>query len=317
MIRNPVVIIGAPRSGTSLLQKVLRGFPGFWSMPSESDMIWDQYCHPRLRNWESERMSGADLTEAMRLELHRQFERYTYPSAVWKPFEDAGVIWSFERSKVVRWAMRHAYRQFCRLKDSLPFTGKERRIIEKTASNCFRLGFVNAVFPDARFIYVTRDGRNNVNSLINAWQHPTRFFTYDVPVELRIRGYEHARWKFVLPPGWRDYVEASLEEVCAFQWRACHESVLSEIAKPEYQGRVLRIKLEELVARPIEVLSEVCDFMQVSDRSHAESVGAHLPVINSLDNDPSANKWRGHNADRIARIVPQIAPVMDRLGYRM
>ena len=43
MIVNPVLIIGAPRSGTSMLQKVLRNHPAFWSLPSEGDMIWDQF----------------------------------------------------------------------------------------------------------------------------------------------------------------------------------------------------------------------------------------------------------------------------------
>jgi hypothetical protein len=118
-------------------------------------------------------------------------------------------------------------------------------LLEKTASNCFRLGYVTGVFPDAKIIYPVRDGRNTVNSMINAWRHPERFFTYDVPMELHIEGYVHGRWKFVLPPGWRDYTRRSLAEVCAFQWRSCHEFMLAETAKEQYRDRVLRIRLEE------------------------------------------------------------------------
>lgn len=317
MIRKPVLIIGAPRSGTSLLQKVLRNYPGFWSLPSESDMIWDQYCHPELRNWDSESMSEADLTPEVRDRLLRAFEKYMCPAGFWRPFEKANVIWTTRRSPVVRRALRVAFRYAVPLMRMALGNSSGRRFVEKTASNCFRLGFVNAVFPDAKIVYPIRDGRNNVNSLINGWLHPTRFFTYDVPETLHIAHYPHGRWNFVLPPEWRQHVNLPLAEVCAFQWRACHEAMCAETAKPDYEGRVLRVKLEELVADPERVLRQLADFIEVPYNDYFRSISSDLPVVNSPDNDTSQDKWRGPHRAMIEGILPSIAPMMQQLGYEV
>ena len=173
------------------------------------------------------------------------------------------------------------------------------------------------MFPDAKIIYPVRDGRNNVNSLINAWLHPSRFFTYDVPEVLNIKGYPHGKWKFVLPPGWRQYINRSLADVCAFQWRACHEAMLAEIAKPKYDGRVLRVKLEQLVADPARFLARLAEFIEVPYDECFRSATLKLPVVNSPDNDTSREKWRYQNREMIEQILPSITPIMDQLGYEV
>jgi hypothetical protein len=315
MIGNPVLIIGAPRSGTSLLQKLLRGHPAFVSLPSESDMIWDRYCHPALRDWDSESMDGIEADGAIRSAIHAEFERYAAPATTWQWFEKSNLIWNFQRNPQLRKIMKTMFRMGFPILRGLARGDDTRRLIEKTASNCFRLEFVNSVFPDARFVYVTRNAQANVNSLINAWRHPTRFFTYNVPEELEIPGYPYDRWKFVLPPGWRGYVRRPLEEVCAFQWAACHDAVMRSFATHEFAGRVLKIKLEDLTARPPSVLKEIADFIGVAYDDYFRQTAAHLPVVNSADNDTRADKWKSQNHDLIQRIVPIVEPMMQRLGY--
>jgi len=97
-----VLIVGAPRSGTSMLQKVLRNHPQFWSLPSESDMIWDQFCHPALRGWESECMDESDLITEERDQILNLFESYTQPASFWRPFESTNLIWGFRRVPALR-----------------------------------------------------------------------------------------------------------------------------------------------------------------------------------------------------------------------
>lgn len=316
MIVKPVLIVGAPRSGTSMLQKVLRNHPVFWSLPSESDMIWDQFCHPALHEWESESLDENDLSAANRSEILRLFHAYMRPAAFWRPFENANVIWGFRRMPVIRKLMRGTFKRVLPLLSRLSARTREQRLLEKTASNCFRLGLVNDVFPDAKIIYPTRNGLNNVNSLINAWRHPDRFFTYDVPADLDIAGYDHRRWKFVLPPGWRDYTTRPLAEVCAFQWQSCHRSMLAETAKDKYRGRVYRLKLEELVANPESQLRALADFIEVPYDEYLASVAADLPVVNSPDNVVSQDKWKGENRSMIESIRPMIAQTMRDLDYQ-
>lgn len=317
MIVKPVLIVGTPRSGTSMLQKILRNHPDFWSLPSESDLIWDRFCHPAMRGWDSECMDEGDMTPRDRGAILRMFEAYVRPASYWEPLERANLIWGFRRMPLLRKLMRSA------LKHALPLTsifgskGQEKRLLEKTASNCLRLGYVNKVFPESRIIYPVRDGRNNVNSLINAWRHPKRFFTYDVPETLDIKGYEHDRWKFVLPHGWRDYTDRSLAEVCAFQWRACHEAMIAETAKDQYQGRVFRIKLEDLVAQPNKRLAELAKFLDLPFDDYFTSVAEDLPIVNSPDNNTNIDKWRGENQALIEEVMAMILPTMRRLDYKV
>lgn len=315
MIVDPVLIIGAPRSGTSLLQRMLRCHRGFWSMPSESDLVWDRYCHPSLRDWSSEAMDASDMPPRTAEEIRATFEKYLQPAAFWAPLERTDLLWGFRRLPVIRKMLRGGFERLMPVYTAFAARRPGKRLLEKTASNCFRLGAVNEVFPDAKIIYPTRDGRNNVNSLINAWRHPRRFFTYDVPAQLDIEGYDLDRWKFVLPPGWEAYTQRTLAEVCAFQWRACHEAMLEETAKDKYRGRVLRVKLEDIVESPARTIREIASFVDIPFDAGLEQFARELPVVNSPDNVVGGDKWREQNRELIESILPDIAPIMARLGY--
>lgn len=43
-------------------------------------------------------------------------------------------------------------------------------LLEKTPANCLRLPFIREVFPEARFIYLRRDGRSVVRSAMKEWR---------------------------------------------------------------------------------------------------------------------------------------------------
>jgi hypothetical protein len=287
-----------------------------WSLPSESDLIWDQFCHPRLRHWSSEVIGREEATPELAREIRNLFDAYLCPSSFWRQVEKTGLIWNFNRNRRVRAALRSAYRKFSPiLRVMFTNRSRERRIVEKTASNCFRLGFVNRIFPDAKIIYPTREGKNSVNSLINGWQHPERFFTYDVPEPLNIEGYSGSKWKFVLPPGWRQYLNSPLEEVCAFQWASCHTAMQAEISRPAYRNRILQIKLEDLINDPSRHVKQLVDFAELPFDGYFRSVAANLPLVNSPDQLVSADKWMHQNRARVERIIPIIEPTMTKLGY--
>jgi hypothetical protein len=91
--------------------------------------------------------------------------------------------------------------------------------------------------------------------------------------------------------------------------------MLSEIRKDKYSGRVLRIRLEDLVARPGEQLEIMADFLELPFDAYFRALAADLPVVNSPDNDASTDKWQGENRHLIDQIMPMIAPTMRRLGY--
>ena len=62
-----------------------------------------------------------------------------------------------------------------------PAAGAAPRLLEKTPKNALRIPFLAAAFPEARFIFLHRDPRQNLASIIEAWQSG-RFITYpDLP----------------------------------------------------------------------------------------------------------------------------------------
>ena len=48
-------------------------------------------------------------------------------------------------------------------------------IVEKTCANALRLGFVDKIFPDAKYIVIQRDGLDVVGSALKRWKAPLDF----------------------------------------------------------------------------------------------------------------------------------------------
>ena len=190
------------------------------------------------------------------------------------------------------------------------------RLLEKTPDNCLRIPFIQAVFPDASFIYLKRDGRANINSLIEGWKAGTRFEQYAVPVALNIRGYDGGGWRFGLPPGWRDFVSRPLEEVCAYQWLTYNDAVLRVADSLAPAGRLLPVKYEDLTRRPSEALKTITAFLGIPFERHMDRYDRKLPIVSNMT-DPEPDKWKRQNPAAIERIVPMIRPTMHRMGYAL
>src|SRR2546422_118126 len=78
-----------------------------------------------------------------------------------------------------------------------------RRYLDKLPRNPLRVLYLQSLFPDASFVFLRRDGRAVVSSLMTGWRSGARFGRGMVPpIPLAIEGYEGTTWKFLLPPGW-------------------------------------------------------------------------------------------------------------------
>jgi hypothetical protein len=178
--------------------------------------------------------------------------------------------------------------------------------------------YLDELFPDARFVFLKRDGRATVSSLMTGWRSDSKVFGgVDVRRALHIRGYEGAAWRFLVPPGWEAYAEgSSLAEVCAFQWTAANEAVLA--AKGSVPAvRWVELRYEELVAAPRDTVAGLLDRLGLPAEEavldHAAQLDRHVTKVALTA--PRADKWRVEHPTEIERILPRIAPTMERLGY--
>jgi hypothetical protein len=84
MITRPVLIVGCPRSGTTLLFNILSEVSSLWSIGYESKAIIERHHHPRAKGWESGVLTAADLTVASGRQIVADFERQAAPGTFWR-----------------------------------------------------------------------------------------------------------------------------------------------------------------------------------------------------------------------------------------
>lgn len=198
-------------------------------------------------------------------------------------------------------------------------TGR-RRFVDKNNQNGLCVPYLQALFPDAHFVYVKRSPGDNLHSLIEGWGKPDAFATWSerLPAEVAVDGGRYRRWCFFLAEGWRDYVSAPIEAVCAFQYRAMNESILAaRSAVPA--GQWTEIGYEDLVRDPVAGFREVfarCGlaFTPALERHCASVLERPYNAFSAIRLD----KWKdGRNRDRIERVLPGLVDLAHRMGYAL
>jgi Sulfotransferase family len=194
------------------------------------------------------------------------------------------------------------------------------RVLDKTCINVMRVPYLHALFPNARFVYIHRDGRDNVSSLMDGWLHDGHFALGKLlgpfPCPVAIDGGAFHEWSFFLPPGWRDYNDVPLEEVCALQWLTANRFALdaSRQIPPE---QWIRLRYEDIFDRPQAMFREVFERLELPFDDAIERRCATLDTrpTSIVKGAPKKEKWKAQHAAKIERIMPRIRPMMVELGY--
>ena len=167
--------------------------------------------------------------------------------------------------------------------------GSRFRVIDYTPENALRLRFLASVFPDARFVLIHRDARQNVSSILDAWQDPA---TVTIP---SLPGWERGAWHCLLPPLWRDYARAPLMDVAALQWAAANEVALDDLGWVP-ADRWIAVDYADLVAWPSEV---ACRVLALAGLDADKALTAVLQQAFPLGGPPpSPIRWRSNRAFR-------------------
>lgn len=265
---RPVFIVAPPRSGTSLLFETLSRSPSLWSIGGESHGVIEAVAalNPAHRGWDSNRLAASDATPEAIAQLEQGFIAQLRDRDGNGPGEASGL-----------------------------------RLLEKTPKNSLRIPFLNAAFPDAVFIYLYRDPRECLSSMIAAWESG-RFVTYpDLP------GWEGPPWSLVLTPEWRNLAGAQLAEIVAEQWRMASEILLRDLGKlPPRRWAVLGY--HNLIADPQGEIERLCKFAGIEwDADLSEP----LPLSRHTLTPPRPEKWKQH-AEALEPVLAKTADVARR-----
>ncbi|MBI3308393.1 MAG: sulfotransferase [Candidatus Melainabacteria bacterium] len=311
-IEKPVIILGCPRSGTTLLFTILGHSKQLYSLYNESRFIFKGFYKKRIKEgieYHNDKLNFEDLDEETKSYFLHEFYRYSLNNrlvglALHKILRKHFLLNPFV-SLITRFNSLY--------KDTFI---ESYRIVEKTPRNCFKVSFMNKLFPDAKFIYIKRDGRSNISSLLEGWRKrkggKKRFPGLSKP--LNIKDYSGSGWHFVLPPKWEEYSDKTLAEVCAFQWVSSNQAILDGLKEIE-ANRKYEISYEELSENTSGVVEQICNFIDIPYSQEIKKIAEKPPVVNTFSR-PNKDKWKRHEAE-LEKIYFMIQPMMNVLGYSL
>jgi len=322
MIDRPIIIIGAPRSGTTILQRCLALHSSLWHLRAESHYILEGPLHPDKLGRKSNRCIADDIDGDTVKSLRRRF--YNEAINVSQVLKDPSWLFSTNgfAGRVFSAAMIKVLGAFSKAKklDSV-------RFLEKTPKNSLRVPLLNRLFPDALFVWNRRNPEDNIDSLVAGWNTSDtigpielpRFsrFGYSTADDLDLQGYSGTRWNFALVPEWESLQGRNLGEVAAWQYYQCNRYSHEDLDELE-ENRVVTVQHEQFVRDPLGVIRRILERAGLSMPPVVERFASALPRVNSTRDTEEGERDELRHPEEVERglaSVPKLNEFCARLGY--
>lgn len=283
---KPVIIIGAPRSGTNMLRDLLIKLDNVKTWPcDEINYIWR---HGNV-SFPSDEFTKQQATDRVKYYIRKKF-------------------YSFKKKS------------------------KADVIIEKTCANSLRLEFINEIFPDAKYLFIIRDGIDVIDSARFRWKakinvryllKKSRYIPItDIPYyslnylyhrlyKLFSEDNRLAYWGPKLSNMKEITLNKSLVEICALQWKICINNAEYGFKKISPEN-VLRIKYEDFVCFPKEELIKIANFINKKPEPNL------IDSLSSIVSNSSVGKGRRNmTGEDYRKVSAIIKDDLERLGYEI
>lgn len=278
---RPVFVLAVPGSGVALLSNLLQGHPALWSWRGEATVAWLGALPAGHAESQGDTWPVSDATEALRRRVERSLFRGGVAERVHQREEPKGLHDRLAHSPI--------------------------RYLDTTPANSCRVEVLAALWPDARFVFLHRDGPSNVASLVEAWDRAVGVG------DLALAGGRQVEWRLLRPEGWVDHLDETVVEKCAFQWNAANASILRGLDDVD-PARVAEVRHGDLVDLPLETARRLCEFAEVGWAPEVEvSCREMIPEVAVLS---ARSKERRRTRD--AELLPALSrleAMSHRLGY--
>lgn len=262
LIEKPLILVSSPRSGSTMFFEALEKCPDLYTIGGESHGVIESISslHPVAKSYDSNLLSAGDCTIDVAEKLRKDF-----------------------------------YLESRKEDGTRPAKSETIRLLEKTPKNALRIPFMNKLFPDACFIYLYRDPRHVISSMIDAWQSG-RFKTYP-----ELPGWSGLPWSLLLVPGWRNLIGKPLHHVVAYQWATTSKIMLDDLEciNPE---NLEKVRYDTFLQQPQIEISRLCRSFDVSVN---KEIVSDLPLSRYTLTPPHPEKWK-RNADLVNEIWPMV-----------
>jgi hypothetical protein len=314
LISRPIVILGAPRSGTTMLFEALSSHPELWSLYRESDQLMHRHFRTTMVPGISDLIRDEQIDEEVAKKVEQEFfekvgntqEGSALIARVLERSVPMPLRNFISKSKALSGFRMSVLRQKAGRSAKKP----PIRIVDKNPENCFRIALLRRAFPDAMYLYVVRHPLGSIASIYDGWLNEPQFRNYPFPPWFRIKGYAGAHWCFGLLPDWEQLNGASLIEVCARQWLAYNRQCQQDLLTLD----VLQVHYEALVESTDATLRGIAEWADV-DPEPLRKFASGLPTTNTRTM-PSADKWRRFE-EELAEVRSIIIEEAAQLGYEI
>ena len=270
--------------------------------------------------------SGTSVTQNL-IGLHSDIAPWYEPRTVWLYPDPGRRHDEFDQqdasNKVVRY-IRHRFLRHQQQHDG-------RRVMEKTPSNNLRVPFVDAIFPDAIYLHVTRNPFSFISSMEHKWQRSKTLKGFRRSVETtpvtQLPYYVAQMFKdqfskrilnkkYISMYGPRykgienDIKGFSKLRVIAKQWAVANRKAREDIAGLN-RSRVFSFLYEDLVKDPKGT------FRKIYEHCELEYDSDMLAEAENMVDPKRQQKWARFNEQQLREILPEIEQEMAYYGYEV
>ena len=268
-----VFLLGAGRSGTTLLYKILSIHRSVAYLSNYQNRypklpvlaylqhILNQFPEYKRKAWFKEQ-GNAYFNE----------RRRWFHSLVPTPSEAESVYASFDIPKTPSADYRLRPQVAKRLRDRFERIRQLSRgevLLTKRTANNRRVSILTQIFPDAKYVHLIRDGRAVANSLLQVawWNDHILYWAGKTPQQMVAEGF-------------------SPLEIAARNWVEEMQSLEREIALLR-SNQLLEVRYDELLHHPHEQLQRILDFMEITPQADA----MFWDIVESLHLVPQQEAW--------------------------